>query len=255
MATSSRPRSRAARRKAGPARQGFPVVMTLFTLAAMALLIWLGVWQLKRLHWKENLLARIAAAQNALPEPLTVVLGQGADGLEIDYRRVQADCPDIETTPFVRLYALRDAVVGYRIITACRLTSGAYGSVLVDRGFIAQDAAARLKPGAGQTLTDPVVGILRRGDPRNFVTPENQPAQNLWYWRDIPAIAAALGAPRPAPTFLMLQEPVPKDFGPTPAPLPTDIPNNHFQYALTWFGLAIALAGVYLAKLWRGRSR
>jgi surfeit locus 1 family protein len=229
--------------------------MTLFALAAMALLIGLGLWQLKRLHWKEHLLAQIAASQTALPEPLSVVLGQGVDGLEIDYRRVQADCPDIEATPFVRLYALRDAVAGYRIITACRLDGGPYGSVLVDRGFISQDDAGRLKLTVGRPLSVPVVGILRRGDQPNFVTPQNQPAQNLWYWRDIPAMARALGAPRPAPTFLMLQAPAPQGFGPTPAALPTDIPNNHLQYAVTWFGLAAALAGVYLALLWRRRSR
>ena len=251
MATSSAARGRAPA-KASPGRQGFPVLMTLFMLAAMAILIGLGFWQLKRLHWKQDLLARIAASQNAAPEPLNVVLGQGADGLVIDYRRVQADCPGIESTPFVRLYALRDAGPGYRIITACRIADGAYGSVLVDRGFVSQDDAGRLRPD-GRVLTRPVVGILRRGDPRNFVTPENQPAQNLWYWRDIPAMASALGVSKPAPTFLMLQTPAPQGLGPTPAPLPSDIPNNHLQYAVTWFGLALALAGVYLAVLWRRR--
>ena len=237
-----------------PSRRGFPVVMTLFMLAAMALLIGLGVWQIKRLHWKQGLLAQIAAAQNSPPAPLNVVLGQVRDGLSIDYRRVQADCPDVETTPFVRLFAVNDAGAGYRVITACRLADAPFGSILVDRGFITQEDAARLKPGAGRALTQPVVGILRRGDPRNFVTPENQPAQDLWYWRDIAAMAATLHAANPAPTFLMLQSPGPSGFGPTPAPLPASIPNNHLQYAGTWFGLAAALAGVYLAVLWRRRS-
>lgn len=236
-------------------RPGFPVGLTLLTLVAMAILIGLGVWQVKRLHWKEHLLAQVAAAQSAPPEPLAVVLGHGADGLDTDYRKVQADCPNVETTPFIKLYALRDAIQGYRIITACKLSGGAYGSILVDRGFISNDDAPRLKPGAGLPVAEPLVGVLRRGDKRNFVTPPNQPGQGLWYWRDIPAIAQALGAPSPAPTFMMLQSPAPKDFGPTPAPVPTDIPNNHLQYAGTWFGLAVALAGVYLAMLWRRRSQ
>ncbi|MDR3513191.1 MAG: SURF1 family protein [Caulobacteraceae bacterium] len=248
MATSSRPSGRS-----GGVRQGFPVVMTLFTLAAMALLIGLGVWQVKRLHWKERLLAQIAAAEAGPPEPLAVVLARASDGRDVDYTRVQADCPDIETTPYLRLYAVKDAGAGYRIITACRIEGSAYGSVLVDRGFVAQDDARRLRPGAGQALVQPVVGILRRGDPRTFVTPENLPGQGLWYWRDIPAMAASLGAGRPAPTFLMLQAPAPRGFGPTPAAVPADIPNNHLQYAVTWFGLAAALAGVYLAMLWRRR--
>jgi surfeit locus 1 family protein len=236
-------------------RPGFPVGLTLLTLVAMTILIGLGVWQVKRLHWKEHLLAEVAAARSAPPEPLNVVLGHGAEGLDTDYRRVQADCPNIETSPFIKLYALKGGVTGYRVITACRLGGGAYGSILVDRGFINDDDAARLKPGAGQPLAQPLVGILRRGDKRNFVTPPNQPSQGLWYWRDVPAIAATLGAPSPAPTFLMLQTPAPKGFGPTPAAVPTDIPNNHLQYAGTWFGLAMALAGVYLAMLWRRRSQ
>jgi surfeit locus 1 family protein len=68
-------------------------------------------------------------------------------------------------------------------------------------------------------------------------------------------MGAALGAARPAPTFLMLQTPAPSGFGPTPMALPLDIPNNHLGYAVTWFGLALTLAGVYLAVLWRRRSR
>ena len=236
-------------------RPGFPIGLTLVMLVAMAILIGLGVWQVKRLRWKEHLLAEVAAAQNAPPEPLQVVLGQGVDGLDTDYRKVQLDCPGVETTPFIKLYALRDAVQGYRIVTACSLSGAAYGSILVDRGFVSNDDAARLKPGAGLPVSEPLIGVLRRGDKRNFVTPPNQPGQGLWYWRDIPAIAAAVGARNPAPTFMMLQSPAPKDFGPTPAPTPTDIPNNHLQYAGTWFGLAIALAGVYLAMLWRRRSQ
>jgi surfeit locus 1 family protein len=227
----------------------------LLTIVALAILIGLGVWQVKRLHWKEHILARVAAAKVEPPEALAVALGQAADGVETDYRRVQADCADIETTPFIRLYAVTSSGAGYRIITACRLAAGGYGSILVDRGYVSDEDAPRLKPGAGKALTRPIVGVLRRGDPRTFVTPPNQPGQGLWYWRDIPAMAQALGAPSAAPTFLMLEAPAPEGFGPTPMPTPTDIPNNHLQYALTWFGLAAALAGVYLAMIWQRRAR
>jgi surfeit locus 1 family protein len=247
MATSSGPDGRGA-------QNGFPIGLTLLTVVALAILVGLGVWQIKRLHWKQQLLARIAAVQAAPPEPLAAVLGQAGGNVDLDYRRVRADCPDIETTPFLRLFAVKDAEAGYRIITACRLSGAAFGAILVDRGFVAQDQAWRLRVGAGRTLTQPIEGVLRRGDPRNFVTPENLPGQDLWYWRDIPAMARTLNAPNPAPTFLMLESPAPAGFGPTPAPVPTNIPNNHLQYAVTWFGLAAALAGVYLAMLWRRRS-
>lgn len=232
-------------------RAGFPVFMTLFAALALAVLVGLGIWQLKRLHWKEGLLARIAAVQVAPPEPLEAVLRRITDGVDTDYTRVQADCPAIEQTPFVKLYAVTDGGAGFRIITACPIADPRYGSILVDRGFVAQDQAAALQPSKGPPLVAPIIGILRKGDPRTFVTPPNQPGQDLWYWRDIPTMARTLGASRPAPTFLMLQSPLPKAGAPRPLAVPVDIPNNHLQYAVTWFGLAAALLGVYLASLWR----
>ena len=172
----------------------------------------------------------------------------------MDYARVTADCPDVETSRFVKLWAVPDARFGFRIITACRIAAAPYASILVDRGFIIQDDAAKLVPGQGARLSGPIAGVLRTGDKANFVTPPNQPAQNLWYSRDVPAMARALGVSAPAPAFLFLESPAPKGLAPTPAPLPADIPNNHLQYAVTWFGLAAALAGVYLASLWRRRQ-
>ena len=67
-------------------------------------------------------------------------------------------------------------------------------------------------------------------------------------------MAKALGAGQAAPTFLMLEKPAPGGGGPTPAPIPLDIPNSHLQYALTWFGLAATLVGVYVAMLRRRRA-
>jgi len=227
----------------------FPIVLTLATAIALVILLGLGVWQVKRLHWKEALLARIHALRSAPPTPLTAALGGPLDSPELDFTRVAADCPDIETTPYLRLYGVRDATAGYRIITTCSLAGGPFGSILVDRGFIRMEQAAGVHPGA--RLAGPIVGVLRKGDKPTFVTPPNDARQNLWYWRDIPAMAKALGARRPAPTFLMLEKPAPAGVGPVPAPLPLDIPNNHLQYAVTWFGLAAALVGVYVASLWR----
>ncbi len=229
----------------------FAVIPALATAIGIVILIGLGIWQVQRLHWKEGLLARIAALQSAPPQPLDGVLRRVANDPDIDYVRVRATCPDIETAPYLRLYSVKDGYAGWRIIAACPLTGGSYGAILVDRGFLDQ----RLKLTVGQTISTPIVGILRRGDTRNFVTPRNDPAQNLWYGRDIAAMARALGVSKPAPTYLMLEQPAPPPGGPAVAPLPSDIPNNHLQYAITWFGLALALGGVYAASLWRKRPR
>ena len=100
--------------------------------------------------------------------------------------------------------------------------------------------------------TDPVrvVGVLRVGDKGNFATPA--PRNRRYFSRDLPAIAAELEAPRPAPYFLMAETSSnPEWQALQPSPLPSEIPNRHLEYALTWFGLAAALAGVYAAVLWR----
>ena len=95
--------------------------------------------------------------------------------------------------------------------------------------------------------------MLRKGDKPNFVTPPNRIADNLWYSRDPAVMGKALGAAAPAPVFLMLEQPDPKGAGPEPAPIPANIPNRHFEDALTWFGLAASLIGVYAAMLFRRR--
>ena len=78
-------------------------------------------------------------------------------------------------------------------------------------------------------------------------------AENLWYSRDVPAMARQLHAAAPAPIYLMVERPAPEGQGPIPAPVPADIPNRHLEYALTWFGLAASLIGVYAAMLLRRR--
>jgi surfeit locus 1 family protein len=232
----------------------FAAVPAIAAAAGIAILIGLGVWQLQRLHWKEGILAQIAALQSAPPAPLAPLLERAAKGADIDYHRVEAACPELEHTRVLRLYAVGDSGAGYRVITACPIASGPFRSILVDRGFITPDVNVASMPARPMPIDQPIVGILRKGDRPNFVTPPNQPAQNLWYWRDISTMARTLGASDPAPSFLMLESPAPPSGGPTPQALPSDIPNNHLQYAITWFGLAAALAGVYLASLWtKGR--
>ncbi|HXQ45290.1 MAG TPA: SURF1 family cytochrome oxidase biogenesis protein [Caulobacteraceae bacterium] len=232
-------------------RRRFEIVPAIAAVTGIVILIGLGVWQIQRLHWKQAILARVAALQAAPPQPLAALLARAASGEDVDYHRVEMTCPNLETGPYLRLYAVWQGYGGYRLIAACPVAAGPYRAILVDRGFIAQGLTAT----RGQTLAQPIVGVLRKGDQRNFVTPANEPGANLWYWRDIPAMATALGVSAPAPSFLMLERPAPPPGGPTPAAIPADIPNNHLQYAITWFGLALALAGVYLATLWTRRPR
>ena len=124
--------------------------------------------------------------------------------------------------------------------------------MLVDRGFVGDDISARPPVDASVLAPIQVTGVFRAPEKASFVTPPNDQAANHWYSRDIAAMAAVLKADRPAPMFLMAETATnPEWKALIPAPLPADIPNRHLEYALTWFGLAAALVGVYAAMLWR----
>ena len=188
-----------------PSREKGPGVATgVLVLVCLAILIGLGVWQLQRLKWKEGLLARVAALQAAPARPLADALKAGG---ELDFIRVAFDCPDLERRPLLRLFAVRDGVAGYRLITACPVAAAGYSSILVDRGFTSlEQAQAAVQPGRA-ALPGPVVGVLRKGDRPTFVTPQNRIAENLWYSRDVPAMARQLHAAAPAPIYLMVERP------------------------------------------------
>lgn len=232
-----------------------PVGLTIAVLISLSILIGLGVWQLQRLKWKEGLLAQIAALQAAPAQPLEPVLKRLANGQDVAYTRVSVVCPGLSRAPFLQLYGLKDGEAGTRIVSACALPDGPYGAILVDRGFVADTVSAR--PPVVPQDTSPVnlVGVLRVPDKKTFVTPPNEPAANRWYSRDIAAMAGALSASRPAPVFLMAESSTNPDWAALqPVAVPPDIPNRHLEYALTWFGLAGALIGVYAAVLWKRRT-
>jgi len=233
-----------------PARSRFPFGMTFATAVALALLVGLGVWQLQRLKWKEGVLAHVAALQSAKPAPLGPILDALAKGQDADFTRVRVVCPGLGAAPFLELYAIRDGQAGARLISACPVESAAYRTVLVDRGFIADTVSARPTIDPADRTPLELTGVLRKPDRGNLFSPPNQPSR--WFTRDIAAMAAALRAAGPAPVFLFAESATnPELTSLTPAPLPDEIPNRHLEYALTWFGLAAALLGVYAAVLFR----
>jgi surfeit locus 1 family protein len=224
-------------------------LLSLLFLLALGLLVSLGVWQLQRLAWKEDLLARIAAAERAPGAELSGVLEAVREGKDVEFTRVVTDCPGLDQAPYLKLYALQDRVTGFRAVSLCRVEDAPYPAILVDRGFVQDADAARLTSGGRSPEHRAVVGVLRSPEPPNRFTPQNR--DGVWYSRDARAMAAALGGGEVAPVFLMLESPPPQGFGPRPAAVPRQISNNHLGYAITWFGLAAALAGVYLALLLR----
>jgi surfeit locus 1 family protein len=230
-------------------RAKFPVGLTIAVVVSMAIMIALGVWQIQRMHWKAGVLAHVAALKNAAPVPAAPVLAANSD---VDFRRVVLDCPGLGSAPYVELYGVRDGEAGSRLISACAVEAGPYRSVLVDRGFVQDTISARPPVKAADATPLRIEGVLRIPEKGNWFSPPNDPAGRHFYIRDAAAMAKVLGAPAPAPVFLLAETATnPEWQALVPAPLPEDIPNNHMQYVLTWFGLAAALAGVYAAVLWR----
>jgi surfeit locus 1 family protein len=254
MAESWEPQLPPAAARRAPA-EGFPIGMTLAVAIALAILIGLGVWQLQRLKWKEGLLAHIAALEHAPARPIEPSLDQLARGRDVSFTRVRLACPGLASAPFLELYGLKDGQAGYRLVSACPAPGDRYRSILVDRGFVPDTVSARPPVNRADQAPVEVTGILRAPDKASVFAPANRPEANHWFTRDIPAMARALSAPQPAPVFLFAETSSNPSFAALePAPLPASIPNRHLEYALTWFGLAAGLVGVYAARLLNRRK-
>jgi surfeit locus 1 family protein len=241
-----------------PARRGL-VVPALVTIAAAAVLIALGTWQLERRDWKEALIAsleqRLAAAPVDLPaREAWPRLTQESD----EFRRVTFPAellPGEEAHVYASGSALRPDVTGpgYWVFVPARLPGGSI--VLINRGFVPegrQDPKSRPQGAVSGVVA--IVGVLRWPEPRGLFTPNDDPVRNLWFVRDHAAIAAAKTWMTAAP-FYVDQEAPPAPGGlPRVGPLKPSLPNNHLQYALTWYGLTVVLLGVFLA-FWRSSPR
>lgn len=223
-------------------------------LLAFVVLIALGTWQIQRKAWKEALIAalteRVAASPQALPQTKDwPKLDRATD----EYRRVKFTASfdnAREALVFAAASAFRPDVTspGDWVFTPARLADGS--TVVVNRGFV-PDARRDAKSRSEGQITDPIeiTGALRWPDERHWFTPADDATHNLWFTRDPAAIAAAKGLDAKtvaiAPFYVEQEDPVPPGGLPQPGKLVVTLPDNHLQYALTWYGLAAVLAAVF----------
>ncbi|WP_454848451.1 SURF1 family protein [Rhizobium binxianense] len=236
--------------------RGLPVFTGIVVLVAFAILISLGTWQVQRLHWKEGLLADIAARRAAPPVALAEIEAMAAGGGDIEYRTVTATGRYVNNKER-HFFATWRGQTGYYVYTPLELADGRY--LFVNRGFVPYEAKEPEMRMQGQlTGQQTVTGLARAklsGKP-SWVVPENDVAKNIFYWKDLDVMAASVGLDkaRVVPFF------VDADSTPNPKGLPiggvtqVDLPNDHLQYALTWYGLAAVLA-VVVAISWSRRGR
>ncbi len=216
-------------------------------LAGLAILIGLGEWQLQRMIWKEALISAVATRAHTTPAELPPPDEWARlKPSEYEYAHVRVrGVYDLghQALVFRALERARGryAGQGYLVITPLKLASGA--SVLVNRGFVPIDKKDAAGAPAGEVE---VTGLMRASEPRNFFTPPDNPAQGDWYTRDIAAIAADFKLENPAPFSIDADAGAPGEL-PQGGETILAFPNNHLEYALTWFGMALALAAVFAA--------
>jgi surfeit locus 1 family protein len=221
-------------------------------LLAFAVLIGLGVWQIQRKAWKEGLIAALTTRVTAPAQPLPRAdAWPSLDQARDEYTRFTFTAVfdnSREALVFASATGFRPDVTdpGDWVFTPARLADGSI--VMVNRGFV-PDARRDPKSRSGGAVSGPVqiVGAMRWPDARHWFTPNDDPAHNLWFTRDPAAIAAARGVGVVAPFYIEQEAPVPPGGLPQPGKLVVSLPDNHLQYALTWFGLAAVLAGVFIS--------
>ncbi|MGU3400819.1 SURF1 family protein [Brucellaceae bacterium D45D] len=207
-----------------------------------ALFMGLGIWQIERLQWKLDLIARVDARvhADAVPAP------QKADWEKVnrsddEYRHVTLTGTYLNDRE-VLVHALTERGAGYWVMTPIRGPDGAL--TYINRGFVPNDKRN------GDTRTETLVagettvtGLLRMPEPDGFFLRPNDPARNDWNSRDVVAFAARDNLGTVAPYF------IDADANANPGNLPiggltiVSFRNNHLSYAITWFALAAMIAG------------
>ncbi|MBC2772895.1 SURF1 family protein [Rhizobium sp. AQ_MP] len=230
---------------------------TILVPAALIILLSLGTWQVNRLHWKETLLADIQARSTAAAISIAEVERQLAAGEPIDYRHASSAGRYLHDKER-HFLATFQGQSGFYLYTPLELADGRY--LFVNRGFVPYDRKDPLSRSEGQVEgMQTVTGLARAklAEKPSSLVPDNDEAANIFYWKDLTRMAASVDLPidRVLPFFLDA------DAAPVAGGLPKggvtqiDLPNNHMQYAITWYGLAIALVAVTVAGLFKRRSR
>jgi surfeit locus 1 family protein len=231
------------------ARLGWP---TAFAVLGLAVLCGLGTWQLQRKAWKEGIVARIEARVTAPPVPLAEIAKRIGPGADIEYTHVTA------TGRFHHdkeryVYAPGKSGLEWHVLTPLETTLGQI--VWVNRGSVPDAKRAPDTRPQGQVAGPvTVTGLLRQPQAATF-TPQNDVARNIWHWADIPGLTRSAFPDGDVAALPIVVErdatPVPPGGLPQGGVTRLAIPNRHLEYAVTWYGLALTLVGVFAAFAWK----
>lgn len=225
----------------GPRRFRPTLGPSIVTAITVALLLALGAWQLQRMTWKQGLIDALEAHRQLPPEALPTKID---DPEAWRYRTVSVTGTFRHADELHIIAYSADAKQGYQIVTPMVRADGS--TVLVNRGWLPTDFRDQdRRPDSLVAGEVTVTGMARPGWPQGWFVPDNDPAKNVWFWGDLPAMAKAAHAPDALPLF------VEADATPNVGGLPIggqsviNLRNDHLQYAITWFALAIGIFAVY----------
>jgi surfeit locus 1 family protein len=224
-------------------RYAFPLLLG---IAGCAILVSLGVWQLQRLEWKRGVLAeieaRIGGAPVALPGPGEVARDPEA------WRYLPVEIVGHMTgEDLLVMSGMKDVGPGFQLVSVVETDDGR--RIMADLGFLPD--ALRREGRAGGNVT--IRGNLHWPREVSSSTPTPEEAERLWFARDVPSMAAFLKAEELLVVASAVEPPVP---GVVPVPIDTrGIPNDHQNYAITWFSLAVVWAGMTVYLLSRIRRK
>ncbi len=215
---------------------------TLSTLIGVALLLGLGTWQLQRLSYKESILTKLSEKINQPVQSIEHLLAQPITAIqEAEYQRVKLTGLYLHDQEMRLLSKTFHGQSGYHLITPFVLTSGS--TVLVDRGWVpAKGHPETKRPMAEQTI----IGFLRMKTSKTAFTPANNLARNELFYIE-PEEIAHLKKLTTLLLFFVIEEVHPHQEGfPRATGLTLQLRNHHLQYAITWYTLALILAGIYI---------
>lgn len=216
----------------------------------LVILVTLGFWQVERLKWKTELIHELEVRAAAKPIPLPT-----------DPRIVPADLANrhvtvtghyMYETELHLLNRVRKGVPGIDIVTPLVRDDGE-GVVMVDRGWVPMDwPGTPIEQQGAEPIQVEVTGIVRVPPSPGWLTPDNQPAKNDWYYIDLTAMSQAAGTLTNTDYYVyatgerVLSDKSAPSLTPDPHVWHIDLPNNHLSYAITWFSLAGVLVVIYL---------
>ncbi len=215
----------------------------------LVILLALGVWQVQRLAWKNNLIAAVEASLNAEAEPLAIVLAKASEGKSVAYAKVRMT-GQFDPSPALLVFSTANGGAAWTVARVFRAKDGS--ALLIEAGKSVNQSPPQ--PPQGEVTVEGVVHV--HPGYKGYFDPDNQPASGQWYWWDVPAMLKPAAGEKLDQFTVSLLPGSPGTEGLLVEAPKVELRNNHLGYAITWFGLAAALlvmTAVFVMRIVRTR--